>query len=154
MKRSSLKDKIGEDEPSIDDQMKKAIADAFSGNDKVIEIRPARRSKGIGLKRLLLIGAVAIGLAYWVRKSQRPNDLIESAKGKTSDQIHQAAETIDEGSEAASERIEAGSERAGEAVQEVGEEAAEQTEEAGEEAAEWTEEAGEEAEADSGSSGT
>jgi hypothetical protein len=145
MKRPSFKHQFGEDESSTDDQMKEAIVDALSGDDKVIEIRPARRSKGMGLKRLLLVGAGAIGLAYWVRNSQRPDDLIESTKEKTSDRIHQAAETIEEGSESASERIEAGSERAGEAVQEAGGKAAERTKEAGEEAPERTEETGEEA---------
>ena len=152
MKRPSLKDQFGEDESSVDDQMTEAIVEALSANDKVIEIRPAKRSTGMRLKKLLLLGAVAIGFAYWVQTSQKPDDLIESVKEKTADQIHQAAETIEEGSETASERIEAGSERAGEAVQEAGEavqeageKAAEQTEETGEKAAEHTEEAGEKA---------
>lgn len=145
MKRPSLKDQFGEDESSVDDQMTEAIVEALSANDKVIEIRPAKRSTGMRLKKLLLLGAVAIGFAYWVQTSQKPDDLIESVKEKTADQIHQAAETIEEGSETASERIEAGSERAGEAVQEAGEKAADQTEETGEKAAEQTEEAGEKA---------
>ncbi len=145
MKRPSLKDQLGEGKSRIDDQMTEAIADALSSNDKVIEIRPAKRSKGMGLKRLLLLGAGAIALAYWAQNSRKPGDLIESVKEKTGNRIHQAAETIEEGSETASERIEAGSERAGEAVQEAGEKAAEQTEEAGEKAAERTEEAGEKA---------
>ena len=145
MKRPKLKDRLGEDESSNTDQVTEAIVEALSANDKVIEIRPAKRSKGMGLKRLLLVGAGAIGVAYWIRKSQKPDDLIGSVKEKSASRTHQAAETIEEGSETASERIEAGSERAGEAVQEAGEKAAERTEEAGEKAADET---------DSGASGS
>lgn len=143
MKRPSLKDQFGEKKSSVDDQMTEAIADALSSNDKVIEIRPTKRSKGMGLKRLLLLGAGVIGFAYWVQNSQKPDDLIKGVKEKTANRIHQTAETIEEGSEAASERIEAGTERAGEAVQEAGEKVAERTEKTGEKAAERTEEAGE-----------
>jgi hypothetical protein len=138
MKRPTLKDQFGESESSVDDQITKAIVDALSANDKVLEIRPAKRSKGMGLKRLLLLGAGAIVFAYWVRHSRKPDDLIGSVKEKTANQTHQVAETIEEGSETASERIEEGSERAGEAVQEAGETVAERTEEAGEKAAEET----------------
>lgn len=138
MKRPSLKDRFGESESSGDDQMTKAIVDALSANDKVIEIRPAKRSNGMGLKRLLLLGAGAIGFAYWAQKSQKPNDLMRSVKEKTANRTNQAAETIEEESETASERIEAGSERAGEAVQETGQKVAERTEEAGEKAADET----------------
>ena len=138
MKRSSLKDRFEEDESSVDNQITNAIVEALSANDKVIEIRPAKRSKGMEIKRLLLLGAGAIGFAYWVRNSQKPDDLIGSVKEKTADRTHQAAETIEDGSEAASERIEEGSERAGEAVQEAGKQVAEQTEEAGEKAADET----------------
>lgn len=130
MKGPSLIDR-DEDDSSTDDQITEAIVDALSSNDKVVEIRPVNRS-GMGLRRLLVLGAVAIGVAYWVRKSQKPDDLIESVKEKTTDRSHQAAKTIEESSESASERIEAGSETAGQAVQDAGEEAAERTEEAGE----------------------
>lgn len=159
MKPSSLTDQFAKGKSDRDDQLAEVIAEALSANDKVIEIRPAKRSKGMGLKGLLLLGAAVIVFAYWVQSSQKPTDFIEGVKEKTADQIHHAAEAIEEGSEAASERIEAGSDRAGEmvqgagdavqeagdAVQEAGEEAAEQTKEAGKEAAEQTEEAGEEA---------
>jgi hypothetical protein len=138
MKRPSLKDRFREGESSADDQITKAAIDALSANDKVIEIRPAKQSKGMGLKRLLLLGAGAIGLAYWARNSQKPDDLIGSVKEKTANRTHQAAETIGEGSETASKRIEEGSERAGDAVQEAGEKVAERTEEAGEKAADET----------------
>ncbi|WP_418283748.1 hypothetical protein [Halorubrum sp. DTA46] len=153
MKRSSLRDQFGEGKSSIDDQITEALVEALSANDKVIEIRPAKRSKGRGLKGLLLLGAAAIAFAYWVQNAQKSDDFIESVKEGTADRVHQAAETIEEGSETASERIEAGSERAseavqgaGDAVQEAGEKAAERTEEAGEKAAERTEEAAEEEE--------
>lgn len=128
-------DWFGEMESDEDDQMTELIADALSSNDKVIEIRPVDQSKGMGLKGLLLFGVAAVGLAYWVQNSRKPNDLIEDVKEKTAGQTDQAAETIEEGTETVSERIESGSEQAGEAVQEIGEEAADRTEEVGEKAA-------------------
>lgn len=134
MKRPSLADQFGEDESSTDDQLTNAIVEALSANDKVIEIRPANQSSGMGLRRLLVLAAGAIGVAYWARTSQKPDDLVRSVKEKTANRTHQAAESIEEGSETASKRIEAGSERAGEAVQEAGEKVAERTEEAGERA--------------------
>jgi len=108
MKGPSLKDRFEVGESSVDDSITEAVVDALSANDKVVEIRPAKRSKGMGLKGLLLLGAAAIGFAYWARNSQKPDDLIESVKEKTADRTHQAAETIEEGSETASERIEEG----------------------------------------------
>lgn len=160
MNSSSLKDQFAKGKSSIDEftkgdssveeQMAEMIVEALSSNDKVIEIRPAERTKKMGLKRLLLLGAAVIAFAYWAQNSQKSDDLIESVKEKATGQVHEAAESIEEGSEAASERIEAGSKRAGDAVQEAGdavqeasEKAAEKTEEAGEEAADQTEEAGE-----------
>jgi hypothetical protein len=136
MKRPTLKGRLGDTEPSSDEQTTETIIDALTSNDKVIEIRPAERSRTIGAKRLLLLGAGAIGLAYWVQNSQRPTDLVRSAKERTLGRTDRAAETIEAGSETASERIEEGSQRAGEAVREAGEEAADRTEEAGEKAAE------------------
>lgn len=159
MKRPSRKDKSSENESSIDDQISETLSDALSSNDKVIEIRPTKQSKGMGLKRLLMLGAGAIGLAYWAQNSQKPKDLIKSVKDETANRTHQAAETIEEGSETASERIEEGSERASEAVHKAGEKAADQTEKAGEKAADQTEKAGKKTSGgsdsdDSGSSGT
>jgi len=147
--KGALEDRIGDGESNRDAQITKAIVNAISSNDKVVEIRPAERSKGMGLTRLLLFGAGAVALAYWVQNSQKPDDLIGSVKEKATDQTHQAAEKIEagsenaserikDGSESASERIEEGSERAGEAVQEAGETVADRTEEAGEKAAEET----------------
>lgn len=138
MKRPSLTDKFGESESSGDDQVTDAIAEALSANDKVVEIRPAKQSSGMGLKRLLLLGAGAIGLAAWARRSQKPDELIGRVKEKTADRTGRAAETIEEGTRTASERIEAGSERARNAVQEAGETVADRTEEAGEQAADET----------------
>lgn len=140
MKASSLKDQIGDSESSGDNKITKAIDDALSSNDKVIEIRPAEKSSGMGLGRFLLLGASAVGLAYWVRNSQKPDELIGSVKEKTADRTHEAAQTIEEGSETASERIEESSEQAGKAVQDAGETVADHTEEAGEKASEESEE--------------
>lgn len=138
MKRPSLKKRSGSDSSSVDEKTAKTIVDALSADDKVVEIRPAKRSKGFGLKRFLVLGAAAMGVAYWVRNSQRPEELIESVKEKTGDQTHQAGETIEEKSESASKRIEEGSEWAGETVQEAGGTVAKRTEEAGEKAADET----------------
>jgi len=145
MKRPTLSDRFGESESSVDDHVSETVAEALSSDDKIIEIRPSQSSSGMGLRRLLLLGAVAIGLAYWARSSQKPDQLIESVKEETASRTHRAAETIEKGSQTASERIESGSERASETVYEAGEKAAERTEEAGEKAAERTEEAGEKA---------
>ena len=133
--KDQFKDQFGDDEPSTDDQLMNLVSDALSANDKVIEIRPAERSKRMGAKNLLLLGAGAIGLAFLIQKSGKPGKVVEDVKGGTADLIHQAAEAIEVGGEAASERIEESSERAGEAFQEAGEEAAERTEDASEEAA-------------------
>lgn len=147
MKRPTLKGRLGDTESSTDTQTTETIVDALTSNDKVIEIRPAKQSGTFGAKRLLLLAAGAVGLAYWVQNSQRPNDLLKRAKETALDRTDQAAETIEAGSETASERIEdgsktasdrieSGSERAGEMIQEAGETTADRTEEAGEEAAE------------------
>lgn len=150
--KDQFKDQFGDDEPSTDDRLMNLVSDALSANDKVIEIRPAERSKRMGAKNLLLLGAGAIGLAFLIQKSGKPGKVVEDVKEGTADLIHQAAEAIEVGGEAASERIEESSERAGEVFQEAGEKAAKRTEEAGEtfqeageEAAERTEKAGEEA---------
>ena len=132
MNGSSLKDQFGDDESGTDDQVTELILDALSANDKVIEIRPAKRSRKMGLRNLLLLGAGAIGLAALVQRSGKPAEIIEDIKEGTADMVHQAAEAIEEGGEAASDRIEEGSERAGEAFQDAGEKAAERTEDAGE----------------------
>lgn len=139
MKLPEINDRSDDDSSGTDSQITDAIVEALSENDKVLEIRPAKESGGMGVKRLLLMGAGALGIAYWVRKSQKPNDLIGSVKEKTTNRSQEAAETIEAGSETASERIEEGSKRAGNAVRETGETVAEQTEEAGETASEKAE---------------
>lgn len=150
MKAPSLTDLSGESETSANDQVIQEIIDAISSNDKTVEIRPAEKSGGMGLTRLLLVVAGAVGIAYWMRNSQKPDELLKTAKEETSRMSEQAAETIEEGSETASDRIEAKAGKASEAVEgasstveEAGETAAERTEKVGETAAERTEEAGE-----------
>lgn len=145
MKRPSLTDRFGSTESSTDTQMAETIVDALAANGTVIEIKPATQSKGMGLKRLLLLGAGALGLVYWAKKSPKTDGLLERVTEEATTRLDQVEERIDEGSETASERIEDGSERAGEAVKDAGEKAAERTEEAGEKAA---------AETDGGSSET
>lgn len=141
MKSPSLRDRFGESESSTDDQITKAIVDALSSDDKIVEIRPAKRSSGMGLKRLLLLGAVSIGFAYWVQNSQKPDDLIKGVKEKAANRTNQAAETIEAGSENASKRIEEGTDQASEAVQKAGEKVADRTEDAGEKTSDETDNA-------------
>jgi uncharacterized protein HemX len=145
----------GSDDPETErDRTVEAILDAISSSDRTVEIRPPRDESGTGLMRMLVLVAAAAGLAYWLAKAQKPEELVESAKEETAYRTRrmseEAAETIERGSESAAERIEVESERAGEAVQEAGQTAAERTETAGEEAAEQTEDAGEEAGDDGG----
>ncbi|WP_123624328.1 hypothetical protein [Halorubrum sp. CSM-61] len=144
-KRSELEDRLEEDESEEGDPVTEAIADALSSNDRIIEIRPAKRSGGMRLKKLLLLGAGALGFAYWSRNSKKPDEVVRGVKDMTANRIHQAAESIEAGSEAASERIEEGSERASEAVQEAGEKAADRAEEAGGKASDKAEETGKKA---------
>lgn len=141
---------------SESDRFEEAVIEAIQeSNDKTVEIRPANNSKGGGISRVLLFVGAAIGLGYWMRKSQKPNEMLQSAKSKTAgrteemteqaadrteEMSEQAAETIQEGGETVAERVEEGSQEAGEQIQQTGEEAAEATEEAGEEAAEKADE--------------
>jgi len=122
-----------------EDTVSNVLSEALSSNDKVIEIRPANQSSGMGLSRLLLLGVAAIGVAYWVQNSQKPKEIIGNVKEETASRTQEAAETIEKGSETASQRIEAGSDRAGDAVEEAGETVADRTEEAGEKAADEAE---------------
>lgn len=137
MKRPSLSGRSSESTSSTNEQVSETIADALASNDKVVEIRPAKRSGGMGMRRLILLGAGAVGVAYWAQKSRTPRELFNKARGKGGD----AASSIERGSEAAAEGIEAGSDQAGEAVKGAGETAADQMEAAGESAAEKTEDA-------------
>lgn len=146
MKGQKQENQIGERTSRGENHISETLSEALSSNDKIIEIRPANRSTGMGLKRLMLLGAAAVGFAYWLRNSQKPDELIDNVKEGTANRTHQAAEKIQKGTETASERIEEGSERASEAVHEAGEKASERTEKAGEKAAERTEKAGAKAE--------
>jgi len=146
MKASTLTDRLRTTESSTDDQMTDALVDAVKSNDTTIEIRPAQRSTGMGLARFLLLVGAAVGVAYWMRNSRKPNQIIESAKQETADRTRevseQAAETIQQGSETASERIEEGSQRASDMVEEAAEKAAEETEGAGEKVGDEVEDSG------------
>jgi len=151
------------------DRVEEAVIEAIKeSNDKTIEIRPADKSKGRGISRVLLFVGAAIGLSYWMRKSQKPKEIFRRAKNKTAgrteeiseqaadrteemseraanrteEMSEQAAETIQEGGEAVAERVEEGSQEAGKELQMKGEEAAEATEKAGEEAAKKADEDG------------
>jgi hypothetical protein len=139
---------------SESDRVEEAVIEEIrESDDKIIEIRPANESKGGGLSRALLFVGAAVGLSYWLRKSQKPTELLQSAKSeavgrteeaadRTETMSEQAAQTIQEGGETVAERVEEGSQEAGEHVEQVGEEAAEATERAGEEAAESADEDG------------
>jgi len=129
------------------DRVEEAVIDAIKeSNNKTIEIRPANKSKIGRISRVLLFVGAVIGLSYWMRKSQKPKEMLQSAKSETADRTkemsEQAAETIQEGGETVAERVEEGSQAAGEQIEQTGEEAAEATEQAGEEAAEKADEDG------------
>lgn len=144
MKRLTLTDPSESAKSNVNDQLAKTLRDAIESGDKTIEIRPANRSGGSGLLRLLLFVGVALGISYWLRKTQRPSDMIQRVTRETADRTErvteQAAEAIREGGETAAERVEEGSEKASERVEETGESAATTTEEAGETAAEKADE--------------
>ena len=151
------------------DRVEEAVIDAIKeSNNKTIEIRPANKSKIGRISRVLLFVGAVIGLSYWMRKSQKPKEMLQSAKSETADRTkemseqaadrtkemseqaadrtkemsEQAGETIQEGGETVAERVEEGSQAAGEQIEQTGEEAAEATEQAGEEAAEKADEDG------------
>jgi len=125
MKRPTLTNLSGTSGSDQGDRITTAMMDAIESNDKTIEIKPTDRSGGRGVSRLLLLVVGAVGIAYWLRASQRPNDLIENARRKTADRTAEATEQ-------AAQTIEGGSETVAERVEEAGETAAERAEEAGE----------------------
>lgn len=152
MKRLSLKGSSKSSETNMDEQVQEAVTDAIKGsNDKIVEIRPANESKGRWKFLLMLIGALAV--SYWLRKSQKSTDKLQSVASETADQTkkvtEQAAETIQKGGETMAERVEEGSQKASEQVQQTGENAAEKTEQAGETA---TDKLGESGSSSSGNS--
>ncbi len=145
MKAPLIGEQSGPSETDMNEQIQKAVTDAIKeSNDKTVEIKPANESKGMGtFARLsLIVGAFAAG--YWLRKSQKPTEKLQSAASETADRTkemtHQAAQTIEKGGETVSERVEEGSEKAGQQVQQKAESAAETTEQVGEKAAEKAEE--------------
>lgn len=141
MKRPTLTSMSRSSETDMDEQISEAVMDAIKSGDKTIEIRPASRGRSTGsrIRRLLLFLGAAIGISYWLQKSQRSTDVIENATSKTADRTkqvtEQAAQTIKGGGETVAERVEEGSQKAGEKVEETGEDAAEKTERTGEKAA-------------------
>lgn len=149
MKRPTLKASARSTESDMNEQIADAVTDAIKSNDKTIEIRPAKRSKGMGLSRLLLVVGGAIVLGYWLQKSQRPAEMIREATSTIAERTklatEQTAEKIEEGGEEVADRIEEESEEVGETVVKAGEQTSEKTEEVGEKAAEKAEEAEEKA---------
>lgn len=146
MKRLLLKGSSESSESDMDAQVQEAVTDAITGsNDKVVEIRPANKSKGRGkFLLILLIGVLAV--SYWLRKSQKSTDKLQDVASETANQTknvtQQAAETIQKGGETMADRVEETSQKASEQVQQTGETAAEKTEQAGENAAEKAGESG------------
>lgn len=143
----------------MDNQVQEAVTEAIrDSDDKVVEIRPANESKGLGKFPMMLLVGGALAISYWLRKSGSPSETLQGAASQTADRTkdvtEQAAETIQEGGETVAERVEEGSEMASEQIEQTGEQAAEKTEEAGEKASEKAEAAEEKAEeAGSDSSG-
>ena len=120
-------------ERELIDTLKEVITES---NDKTIEIRPANNSNGLGKLWLLAFIGGAIAGGYWLGKSQRSTDKLQSVANETADRTKrvtdQVANKIQEGGETVAERVEEGSEHASEKVQETGEEVAEGAEETGE----------------------
>lgn len=144
MKRPTLTDLSTSSKTDMDDQITEAVIDAIRSNEKTIEIRPATQSSGPGLLRLLLFVGIAIGISYWLRKSQNPTDAIQSVTSKTADRTkrvtERAAETIQGSGETVAQRVEEGSEMAGEKVEETGERTAAKAEQTGEKVVEKADE--------------
>lgn len=141
----------------MDEQIQEAVTDAITeSNDKTVEIKPANDSSGGGMLSRLLLLAGAFAAGYWLRKSQKPTEKLESAMSETADRTkqmtEQAAETIQEGGETMAESVEQKSEKAGQKVEQTAETAAETTEQAGETAAEKAQESGSDSSGSSSSS--
>lgn len=141
-KRSTVKSPIFRDSSAssasdADDQITDAVIDTIEGsNDKVIEIRPVKRSSvSKRVPALLLIGS-AVGALFWWRKSETPSETVQSVASKTAQRTKQvterAAEALEGGGETVAEEVEEGSQKASEQVEQIGEEVAETTEAAGE----------------------
>lgn len=135
MKRPLPKQLFETTERDMDEQIADAVAYAIKSNKNTVEIRPRNQSK----TRLLLLAGGAIGLSYWLQKSQQPGKMIRDTTSMISKRMKRAtdqtAEMIEEGGEEMAHRIEEGSEKAGEKIEETGEQTSEKTEEAGKKAA-------------------
>lgn len=137
-------------ERTKDEQLQQAVTDAIEdSSDKEIIIRPAKKSGGSRLRRMLLIAGVFGAIALWMRRSEKPTQKIQQTASKAADRTKQmtgqAADTVQEEGQTFSERVEEGSQMAGEQIQEAGEQAAETVDQGSEQAGEQIEEKGEEA---------
>lgn len=147
MKKSLLKRSPGKSEADMDDQIQEAVTDAITeSNDKTVEIKPSNGSSGGGMFSRLLLLAGAFAAGYWLRKSKKPKQKLESAMsetaGRTKQMTEQAAQTIQEEGETMAETVEQKSEKAGQTVEQTAETAAQTTEQAGEKAAEKAQQGG------------
>jgi len=137
MKRPTLsrssKSKQTDTNEQIEEVMREAISDL---DDKVIEIRPASESRGNKTFPLLVLVGGVVALGYWLRRTQRPTEMLQNAANEAADRTKQATgeagETIQEGGETVAETVEEESQKAGKQVKQTGEDAAEAAEEAGE----------------------
>ncbi len=132
-------------ESEMDAQIREEVRDAIAESN--VEIKPANESGGRGkLALIALIGGV-IAIGYWLRKSQQPTKMLQSAASEIADRTkhvtEQTADTIQEGGETVTERVEEGSEKASEQVEQTSETVAERIEERSEKASETVEQTGE-----------
>ena len=148
MKRPTLKGSSESSGTDKDERVQEAVIDAIkNSDDKIIEIRPANKSKGRGKFSLMLLIGSVLAVGYWLQKSQEPTDKLQSAADETADRTKkmtkQAAETIQKGGETMAERVEEKSQKAGEQVEQTGENTAERVEEESQKAGEQVEQTGE-----------
>lgn len=148
MKRPLLGDSSGSSAPSAGDQVTKTVIDAIEGSDdKVIEIRPAKRSSG--WRRgvvLLLIGGV-VGALLWRLIAQDSDDIVQEVANKTSELTEQladqAAETVRGGGENIADQVDGESQKIADQFEEESQKAGDQIEQVGEDTAGIAEDAGE-----------
>ena len=150
MKRTTLRGSSGSSGTKMDERVQEAVIDAIkNSDDKIVEIRPANKSKGRGKSLLLLLIGSVLAVGYWLRKSKEPTDNLQSAASETADRTKkvtkQAAEAIQKGGETMAERVEEKSQKAGEQIEQTGERMAERVEEESQKAGEQIEQTGENA---------
>lgn len=142
IKRTTIKNPISRDSSSssvsdADNQITGAVIDAIESNNKIVEIRPAKRPSVLGRVAPLLLVGSAVGTLLWWRKSGKPSKTIQSVANKTAERTkevtEQAAEAVEEGGETVSEEVARESRKASDEVEQMGEDVAESAEEAGDE---------------------